>query len=144
MCTENVPPGNSSPLWLEQASHSSWTDIDFLLHRSGSTGHWISRLPTDRQLKSKSHIHSTPLPPFPVYLPSKNYFLYLGHYSGECCTVSPESHPPDSLYHRHRVSAWSLFLHHSSGNTQTRISSLPRNQELDLLIYMNLMSSWRI
>ena len=84
-------------------------------------------------------IHRPFLPFLPI-LPSKNYFLYLGHYSDECCTVSAESDPPDSLHHRgpgldcHRVSAWSLFLHHSSGNTETRISSLTTNQELDLWI----------
>ena len=74
--------------------------------------------------------------------PLCNYwiFLYLGQYTGECYTFSVESDDHHSLYHRgpgldcHRVSDGSLFLHHSFGNTETRISSLTRNQELDLWI----------
>ena len=62
-----------------------------------------------------------------------NQSSYLCHYKSQCCTVSPDVDPPDSLSPPgpgpdcHRVSAWSQFLHHSSVNTQTSQPRNPRN-----------------
>ena len=67
-----------------------------------------------------------------------NQCFHLVRDIGQCCTVSPDLDPPDSLsppgpgLDCHKVSAWSQFLHHSSGNTQTSQSRNPRNHELDL------------
>ena len=69
-----------------------------------------------------------------------NQCFHLVRDIGQCCTVSPDLDPPDILsppgpgLDCHKVSAWSQFLHHSSGNTQTSQPRIPTNHPQDLQV----------
>ena len=61
-----------------------------------------------------------------------------------CYIFSLQSSHHHSLYHHgpgpdcHRVSAWSQFLHHSSGNTGTSQPRIPRNHPRNLQVNFSL------